>query len=71
MTYTIHAGNNSTDLGQIGTAQTLTEAHHIGRDAVQTMLPNAEGSYTIRDKHGRDVAKCERSIRTGFAWANF
>lgn len=66
--YTIHAGDNSTDLGRVGTAMTLLGAKRIGRAAVRSMLPNGEGNYTVRDA-GRDVLREERSIRTDYKWA--
>lgn len=65
----ISAGNNSTDLGTVGRANTLLGAKRIGRAAVKTMLPNGEGVYTVRDRSHREVAGEERSIRTQFRWS--
>lgn len=67
--YTITAGDNSTDLGRVGTAKTLLGAKRIGRAAVRNMLPRGEGTYTVRDDMGQQVLRGERSIRTGMDWA--
>lgn len=66
--YTIHAGDNSTDLGQVSTAETLAGAKLKGRAAVARMLPDGDGTYTVRDGHGQDVLRGERSIRTAGQW---
>lgn len=66
--YTVFAGNNSTDLGQVGTSKTLLGAKRIGRAVIREALPNGEGSFIVRDKEGRTVLSSERSIRTGFEW---
>lgn len=62
--YTIHAGDNATDLGQVGTSRTIIGARRIGRRAVRTMLPNGCGTYTVRAIEGAVVERGERSIRT-------
>lgn len=67
-TYTITAGDNSTELGCIGTAKTILGAKRIGRAAVRDSLPRGEGSYKVRDADGREVLIEERSIRTGGEW---
>jgi len=67
-TYTITAGDNSTDLGRVGTAKTIIGAKSIGRAAVRDALPGGEGSYKVRDAAGREVLVEERSIRTGGEW---
>lgn len=66
-TYTITAGSNSTDLGRVGTANTIIGAKRIGRKAVSG-LPNGEGDYKVRDLDGREIFSEERSIRTGWQW---
>lgn len=67
-TYTITAGDNSTDLGTVGTAKTMLAARRIGRAAVRSSLPRGEGSYKVRDADGREVLVEERSIRTDGEW---
>lgn len=67
--YTVHVGNNSTDLGQVGTSKTVLGARRIGRAAVRSMLPGGDGCYTIRDADGAQVERGERSLRTGREFA--
>jgi hypothetical protein len=67
-TYTITAGDNSTDLGLVGSTDTLLNAKRIGRAAVRNQLPNQQGRYKIRNADGNEVANGERSIRTGGTW---
>ena len=67
-TYTITAGNNTTDLGTIGTAATIDAARKIGRAAVRDMLPSGEGTYNITDNDGQRIGRGERSIRTDRNW---
>lgn len=70
-TYTITAGNNSTDLGVVGHADTYLGAKRIGRKAVREMLPDGQGSYTIKHNHmtfAESMEREERSIRTGNQW---
>jgi len=67
-TYTITAGNNGTDFGQVGTAKTILGAKRIGRAAVRDSLPHGEGNYKVRDTDGREVLTEERSVRTGGDW---
>ena len=66
--YTITAGNNSTDLGRVGTASTPAAAKRIGRNAVRSCFPNGEGSYKVIDAEGREVLSGERSMRTERKW---
>ena len=66
--YTITAGNNSTDLGRVGTAKTPAGAKRIGRNAVRSCLPNGEGSYKVIDADGREVLTGERSLRNDRKW---
>jgi len=63
--YTVHAGNNNTDLGQVGKAASILGARRAGRTAVRTMLADGCGYYTIRDANGAQVERGERSLRTG------
>lgn len=67
-TYTITAGDNSTDLGTVGTANTIRGAQRIGRAAVRASLPRGEGVYKVHDSDGREVMIGERSIRTDYEW---
>ncbi|MFO0449530.1 MAG: hypothetical protein ACK52I_12870 [Pseudomonadota bacterium] len=73
--YIVTAGNTSTDLGVVGSSSTLLGAKRIGRRAVRESLPNGEGSYRVQewviDETGVTVtvSGAERSIRTGFQWA--
>lgn len=67
-TYTITAGNNTTDLGTVGTRRTLSAAIRIGRLAVRDCLPGGQGRYTVRDADGRDIVCAERSLRTEMQW---
>lgn len=71
-TYTITAGDNSTDLGVVGHADTFLGAKRIGRRVVRMTLPNGAGIYTIHNRHvpGKWYRE-ERSIKTGFRWAAF
>jgi len=66
--YTIHAGNNSTDLGKVGISKTILGAKRVGRATIRAELPNGEGVYSVRDADGHKVFGGERSIRTGFQW---
>jgi len=65
--YRITAGNNSTDLGVVGTSDTLLGAKRLGRKAVRTMLPNGEGWYRVispnNDWRGEAFGLC-----TGHKW---
>jgi len=65
--YSVGAWSNSTDLGTIGSASTLSGAVRIGRSAVLG-VSNGEGKYRVYDDEGREVLVGERSIRTGFKW---
>lgn len=67
-TYTITAGNNSTDLGVVGHAETLIGAKRIGRVAVRDSLPNGQGNYKVRDAEGLEVLVEEYSVRTDYRW---
>jgi hypothetical protein len=67
--YTVHAGGNSTDLGRVGEAASLPAARRIGREAVRTMLPNGEGTYTIRTEQGETVERGECSICSNHTWS--
>lgn len=67
-TYTVSAGSDSTELGQVGTAKTILGAVRIGRAAVRDALPRGEGRFTVRDQDGREVRAQERSIRTDGEW---
>lgn len=66
--YTITAGDNSTDLGIVGRADTLLGAKRIGRAAVRDSLPHGEGEYKVRAQDGQQALREERSSRTGWAW---
>lgn len=66
--YQITAGNNSTDLGVVGSSATLLGAKRIGRKAVREQLPNGQGSYKVFDQAGREVKGEECSIRTDNKW---
>ena len=66
--YTVHAGDHSTDLGMVGRASTLRSARALGRKQVDGCLPGGCGTYTIRDADGQDVERGERSLRTGYRW---
>jgi hypothetical protein len=67
-TYTVTAGDNSTDLGTVGRAKTLLGAKRIGRAAVRTSLPNGCGGYRVWTADGKQVAGGSRSIRTDYRW---
>ena len=67
-TFYVTAGNNSTDLGKVGTASTIEQARRIGKSAVQRSLPYGEGFYMVKRQDGLVVASGENSIRTGFKW---
>lgn len=67
-TYTVHAGDNSTDLGMVGRCKTRAEARQLGRKQVDRCLPGGCGTYTIRDAEGQDVERGERTLRTGYRW---
>ena len=69
-TYTITAGDNSTDLGIVGTADSLKTAQQIGREAVASSLPQGHGTYKVRDAQGREAACEERSTRTAGEWVS-
>lgn len=66
--YTIHAGDNSTDLGQVGSAKTIRGAKRVGRAAVRASLPRGQGTYRVRDARGAEILVGERSIRTDYEW---
>ena len=70
-TYYVTAGNNSTDLGCVGRANTLLAAKRIGRKAVRNSLPNGQGSYRIWADYGdRQVGGGTCDIRTGSRWVD-
>lgn len=66
--YSVHVGNDSTDMGQVGTSKSILGAKRIGRAVVREALPNGEGSFSVRNQQGHTVLTEERSIRTGFTW---
>lgn len=66
---TITAGNNSTELGIVGTASTRLGAVRIGRKAVSDTLPEGCGTYKVRDEIGRELLVGEKSIRTNYKWS--
>ena len=68
MSYTITAGDNSTDLGIVGRAPTLYAAKRLGRAAVRESLPDGCGGYRVWDDNDRQVAGESCTIRTGYRW---
>lgn len=66
--FTVTAGDNNTDLGQVATSKTILGAKRLGRAAVRDSLPNGHGIYKVRDESGREVLIEERSIRTDYDW---
>ena len=64
--FSVTAGNNSTDLGRVGTSATIGGAQRIGRRIVLERLPNKEGSYKIINSAGCELMTGERSLRTAF-----
>jgi hypothetical protein len=68
MSYTITAGDNSTDLGIVGRSPTKFGAKILGRRAVRESLPNGCGGYRVWDDAGRQVAGESRTIRTDYRW---
>ena len=67
--YSITAGNNSTDLGIVGSADTLLGAKRIGRKVVKESLPDGCGNYNVRiPATGQIVLSEERSLFTNYRW---
>ena len=69
--YTITAGNNNTDCGIIGRANTLLAAKRIAHKYISVALPNGEGEYTVRDEDGDSVLVERRDITTGNKWVEY
>ena len=65
--YTVTAGNNNTDMGVVGSSDTLLGAKRIGRKVITDSLPNGHGTYYVHVP-GCERAGETRSIRTGNKW---
>ena len=68
--YIITAGDNSTYCGRIGESDSILGAERIGRSYVRDAFPNGCGGYKVIDSiTGDEVGGGQRSIRTGWVWA--
>ena len=65
--YIITAGNYNTDLGIVGSADTLLGAKRIGRKVVKESLPDGCGNYKVRTK-GQIVFTEKRTLFTRYKW---